>query len=724
MIPRNTADVSVLESNIDGESIEMTIDEESLSHIMSVLTDLYSDTMMAVIREYSTNARDAHLEFGKVNLPIEVHTPSTFSPVFRVRDYGSGLSLEDIRNVYSKYGASTKRNSDVSNGMLGLGAKSALTYTSSFTVLSVKNGMKHIVSVGRRENGGGYMEVMDSVPSSDPSGVEIQVPVPARDASTFTEKVKRFFQFWEYGTVKIDGEVHQGVSLEAFTKVDSRTYFTANGYISGVEANMIVMGGVAYPAPFPSAFPYAHRSRFVYFADMGEAIFSPSRESLLTNNQNRALFDRIVQNIKDNSLEAAERIINDCETKLDAVLASKAVCDNLIYPFTGRSTDKWNIKYKGVSLADYWTQVETVINTDASLRYGNTRHYGDPTEFYGQTRYQNLNREAIFSAAVIVSGVDPERVDSASRRRTILRGLRALGHEGVYVILTETDGSEIHNVLCKKVPVITSDEVSEAYREDLKNSRSNAPVKKKANAASGTIDKIASTYDGIMNTVITSYSGDGKDLVFLARQELRDNAGVVPGYNLYNRSNSLKLSIEKHPDLTFVAVTQKDQAKFKALFPKAVHFKDFRKNLSESLFLDALMNASKGGFTKEDVITWAIEKYDVYNNGYSDYGMVTRLAPNVRSKAFSNFAMKIAAHQKIDKAYDSICRVYDPMFDEYAFRNYAKGLDPTMIGARTAYREIISRYPLIGTSRYDRATAEVINHMAQYVNAVDSGVIA
>ena len=44
----------------DEDRTKMTFDENSIAHLMSVLTDLYSDKELAVIREYSTNALDAH----------------------------------------------------------------------------------------------------------------------------------------------------------------------------------------------------------------------------------------------------------------------------------------------------------------------------------------------------------------------------------------------------------------------------------------------------------------------------------------------------------------------------------------------------------------------------------------------------------------------------------------------------------------------------------------
>src|SRR6476469_3924392 len=139
-------------STLQGVKISMKINEDALTHIMSFLTDLYSDPEMAVIREYSTNAYDAHVE-GFVDRPIEVTLPTNLSPFFRVRDYGAGLDEDDIREIYSQYGASTKRESNDVNGMLGLGCKSALTYTDQFTLTGIKNGICTEVAISRDENG-------------------------------------------------------------------------------------------------------------------------------------------------------------------------------------------------------------------------------------------------------------------------------------------------------------------------------------------------------------------------------------------------------------------------------------------------------------------------------------------------------------------------------------------------------------------------------------------
>ena len=74
---------------------------------------------MAVLREVTTNALDAHVAAG-VTRPSR-STPTELAPVLTIKDYGVGLSVEDIRNIFSQYGASTKRETNDQVGSLGLG---------------------------------------------------------------------------------------------------------------------------------------------------------------------------------------------------------------------------------------------------------------------------------------------------------------------------------------------------------------------------------------------------------------------------------------------------------------------------------------------------------------------------------------------------------------------------------------------------------------------------
>lgn len=282
--------------DLGGEKITMGIDQSALAHIMSVLTDLYSDREGAVIREYSTNARDAHIEAGNA-APIEIHTPSALSPYFKVIDYGVGLSVDDIRRIYSQYGASTKRGTDEQTGMLGLGAKSALALVPQFNIISRKDGVEIFVSVSRSADGGGRMEIVDTKGTNLPNGVEVSIPM--NRSSYFMDKVKKFFKFWEPGTVLIDGAEPEPLKGE---KVGSR--FVVN---SDLGQDYVVMGGVAYPTKDPIYRVGFSKLGIVAFVNIGDIHFTPSREALMYTPQTKALLESLAEEFKAELAVSAQK---------------------------------------------------------------------------------------------------------------------------------------------------------------------------------------------------------------------------------------------------------------------------------------------------------------------------------------------------------------------------------------------------------------------------------
>src|ERR1051325_3005995 len=148
------------------------------AHIMSILRDtLYSDKVLAIIREYSSNAWDAHREVGKDKTPIKVTIPTTMEPNLIIQDFGPGLSHEAVFEVYTQYGASTKRDSDKSVGMLGIGSKSGFAYSDSFTVTSCHGGMKRTYVAVLDESDKGAINLLAEEPCGDETGITIQIPV-------------------------------------------------------------------------------------------------------------------------------------------------------------------------------------------------------------------------------------------------------------------------------------------------------------------------------------------------------------------------------------------------------------------------------------------------------------------------------------------------------------------------------------------------------------------
>ena len=146
MIPTATPITEV--DNLPGTEVAFSIGNPLW--VMKNLAKLYSDTSTAVIREYSTNAVDSHIMAGKADVPIEITLPDLYDPYFIVQDYGLGMSEEDLFETYTKFGNSTKRETNDVNGMYGFGSKSAVAYTNQFTNESVKDGEKIHALVTKR----------------------------------------------------------------------------------------------------------------------------------------------------------------------------------------------------------------------------------------------------------------------------------------------------------------------------------------------------------------------------------------------------------------------------------------------------------------------------------------------------------------------------------------------------------------------------------------------
>lgn len=121
MILEQQKQANVLVTGQKNESIGMSLDLDSAQILMQMLSkNLYSDSIGSTIRECASNALDSHRRAG-VNDPIIVtfNINEANNYEFSVEDFGIGLDANDVQNIISKYGKSTKRNSNTELGMMG-----------------------------------------------------------------------------------------------------------------------------------------------------------------------------------------------------------------------------------------------------------------------------------------------------------------------------------------------------------------------------------------------------------------------------------------------------------------------------------------------------------------------------------------------------------------------------------------------------------------------------
>lgn len=168
------------------------------THLMTILRDtLYSDRVLAVLREYSSNAWDAHRSIGKQDVPIKVVIPTRADPTLTIQDFGPGLSLEEVFQVYSQYGASTKRDSDNAVGMFGIGSKSGFAYSDSFTIISCHGGKRRTYVAVLDESEAGVINLLHEEDCGDATGVTIQIAVRSNDLWEFANKAKNLYQHFD-----------------------------------------------------------------------------------------------------------------------------------------------------------------------------------------------------------------------------------------------------------------------------------------------------------------------------------------------------------------------------------------------------------------------------------------------------------------------------------------------------------------------------------------------
>lgn len=280
------------------ESVEFAVQRHNMRHLMSILRDqLYSDKTLAPIREYSCNAYDANVENGKKDVPIKVTLPTTLFPEFKVRDYGKGISYEDMKNIFCSYGESTKRNSNEFIGQLGIGSKSGFAYGDNFLVTSYMDGKKITYNCVLDKSGVGALLHLTTEDTNEDPGVEITIPVKKNDLINFKLKSLNFFKYWNvYPNIV-------GISEEELNQSKSSADPMLNGdgweiypvTQSTYGAAFVVMGNISYPLTWDLVYDYNSRYNNTSFTpffnflknsivvlrmDIGSIEMAPSREAL------------------------------------------------------------------------------------------------------------------------------------------------------------------------------------------------------------------------------------------------------------------------------------------------------------------------------------------------------------------------------------------------------------------------------------------------------------
>ena len=254
-------------------------------------SNIYTHKVRAVIREYNCNAYDAHIDAGNSE-PWDVHLPTILEPYFSVRDYGTGLSDQQLREIFTTYFHSTKTGSNDFVGALGLGSKSAFSIVDSFTVVSYYKGTKNDYSCYKDEYGEPQVALLTSCDTDEHDGLEVSMSVDGRQ-DDFEEEAVNIFKFFD----KLPNINDKEVVKQILTHKDNYKFVCDEGsFNTGYGSLYARMGNVAYRVPSEYK---SDLSGFINF-EIGELSFNAGREELSLDDSTKQILKSRVQQVTDN----------------------------------------------------------------------------------------------------------------------------------------------------------------------------------------------------------------------------------------------------------------------------------------------------------------------------------------------------------------------------------------------------------------------------------------
>jgi hypothetical protein len=317
------SDINLKQSE-DFKSYTFGIKDSGLAHIFNVLRNqLYSDKILAVIREYSANAIDAHAEVGSASTPIKVTLPNKLNLKLKIRDFGRGLTETQIGEIYAMYGESTKRGTNTQVGQLGLGCKSAFAYGDNFVINSFVKGNITSYNAFIDPSQVGRISKLYSKKTKEKNGIEIEIPVNQDDVEAFREKAINLFQNFEVKP-EIEGQSIQDAITDGDVLIGSDD---DSWKIIRNSSSVAVMGNIPYPIDsYAMDFDYREDSHLRTLlnmgvrlrVDIGDLEVAASREALQYTKATKTAIRKKLQKIADALPDLLSQRFAECKSMWEA----------------------------------------------------------------------------------------------------------------------------------------------------------------------------------------------------------------------------------------------------------------------------------------------------------------------------------------------------------------------------------------------------------------------
>jgi hypothetical protein len=282
--------------------------------------NLYKNPIASIIRELTSNAWDAHVEAGNTETPIEIDLPNSFSNELIIKDFGTGLSVNDIFEVYTVLFRSTRRNSNDFFGGKGLGCKTPFAYSDTFIVESRFEGTLYTYNMFLNEERIPSVALINETSTTEPNGLTIRIAVNNGDYHQFNQAADR--QLILFPSLKINRERH------AIKTIYNNAYGLLGKHPNLERGFFIRIGHILYDIDLSEAklpatclggtYHYNFYNSLILNGAVGQLDITPNREDLNYTPKTKKVINELLSNFKEQFLNDTAGIINRATTLKEA----------------------------------------------------------------------------------------------------------------------------------------------------------------------------------------------------------------------------------------------------------------------------------------------------------------------------------------------------------------------------------------------------------------------
>lgn len=458
---------------------------------------LYSDKVRAVIRELACNAWDAHMAAGRGDEPFEIHLPTTHEPWFSINDHGTGLSHEDMVNLFSSYFGSNKTNRNDQIGALGLGSKSPFCYKGnggSYSIISRKDGVTRAYVADMTDGLPGLTPFSAVDTPGAPDGIEVKFAVKTEDVWEWGNKARIALEMFDPQPIinlsppmppcPMRSEVFYTLKSPTGSWGLRKEAQTPQG--TGARA---IMGNVQYQIGYidTSKMNTAHRQTAelpldLYFP-LGGLDFAISRESLEMEDRTIRTIIKAYEDVYADMVASVKARIDGCRTPWEA----RMMLYDLIYDRKGEKTKVGHIVAGALDGGDLYGTYANFNFTDKAPRIVETDYLhtgvavfkhnaraagrGRKDQLFQMDRAKRAFVLAELAAGRVPKGMAGHVVEATPEVLFVVNDLKTAGDKYVHWLLQSADDNKNSERPVKTVYVVyraknahTADMLAEAEK--------------------------------------------------------------------------------------------------------------------------------------------------------------------------------------------------------------------------------------------------------------------